>query len=86
MTPANDFEYLRYLLLLVALSPLMCFAQQTDGQIVETGQATTEVKDEEKQRPRLKYRKGPVCMCIDGMSEADIQAAEKERLEKARTD
>ena len=86
MTPANDFKCLRYWLMLAALSPLMCFAQPTDSQAVETRQVTTEINDEETQRPRLKYRKGPVCMCNDGMSEADIQAAERKRLQKAKSD
>lgn len=27
------------------------------------------------QRPRLKYRDGPVCICVTGMSEQDIRAA-----------
>lgn len=28
---------------------------------------------------RLKFKKGPVCMCSDGLSEKDIRAAEERR-------
>ena len=30
---------------------------------------------------RLRFRSGPVCMCIEGLSEAEIEAAERKRLE-----
>ncbi|KAA3626541.1 MAG: hypothetical protein DWQ09_16065 [Proteobacteria bacterium] len=33
---------------------------------------------------RLKYRRGPVCMCgVNGISEQDIKAAERRRLEES---
>ncbi len=39
-------------------------------------QSTVHQEKETKPRlPRLKYRNGPVCMCNDGLSEAEIQAA-----------
>ena len=47
-------------------------------------QPTPEVsgQDAEAMRtPRLRFRSGPLCMCSQGMSEADIMAAERERLE-----
>lgn len=36
-------------------------------------------QEKKSRRSRLKYRDGPVCMCNDGMSEADIQAAMEKR-------
>lgn len=33
---------------------------------------------------RLKYRRGPVCMCVNGLSEKEIAAAERRRLERLR--
>lgn len=79
MAPVNNFNCLRCLLVILALSPTVCFAQPADEHVEETSQATTEVKEQEKKRPRLKYKKGPVCMCNEGMSEADIQEAMKKR-------
>lgn len=31
----------------------------------------------EETKPRLKFRKGPTCMCSDGMSEADIAKGQR---------
>lgn len=35
-----------------------------------------------QKRDRLRFRNGPVCMCSQGMSEADIQQAERRRATK----
>jgi hypothetical protein len=32
-----------------------------------------------KKVPRLRFKDGPVCMCVNGLSEAQIQAAAKAR-------
>lgn len=38
----------------------------------------------ESRSPRLKFRsRGPACMCLSGLSEADIQAAQSRRDEGA---
>jgi len=44
---------------------------------VDSGEERAIISVEEKKlkRPRLKYRRGPVCMCNDGLSEVEIQAA-----------
>lgn len=35
-------------------------------------------------KPRLRFRsKGPACMCLDGLSEAEIAAAERARRQSA---
>lgn len=35
-------------------------------------------------KPRLRFRsKGPACMCLDGLSEAEIEAAERARRQSA---
>lgn len=31
---------------------------------------------------RLKYRRGPVCMCANGLSEQEIEAAERRRRQE----
>lgn len=46
-------------------------------------QNTQEAQDASKPfKSRLKFRRGPVCMCADGLSEADINAALKKRKEQ----
>lgn len=30
---------------------------------------------------RLRFRSGPICMCADGLGEAEIEAAERKRLD-----
>ena len=35
-----------------------------------------------KPSQRLKYRRGPVCMCSNGLSEKEIEAAERRRREE----
>ncbi len=30
---------------------------------------------------RLRFRSGPICMCSDGLSEEEIEAAERKRLD-----
>jgi len=48
-----------------------------------TGQATQVDSGEQKPAgPRLRFRKGPVCMCSGGLSEKDIRNAEKARRAK----
>ncbi|GEM_PF-3189054 len=41
---------------------------------IQAGSTVEEVKP-----GRLKFRKGPTCMCVKGTSEADIAAAEERR-------
>ncbi|MCW8853998.1 MAG: hypothetical protein OQK76_10965 [Gammaproteobacteria bacterium] len=55
-----------------------------ESSVIATSQAQNVGNQEKKSRPsRLKYRNGPACMCNDGMSEADIQAAlEKQRAKQ----
>ena len=50
----------------------------------EQAAAATAKADErgeaEPRKPRLKYRsRGPACMCLNGLSEAEIQAAQRRR-------
>lgn len=86
MTPVNNLKYLRYLLVIVTMFPVACFAQEADSEtLIKPVETKVEGQDQEQWRPRLKFRKGPVCMCNGGMSEADIQAAMKKRLEKLKT-
>jgi hypothetical protein len=41
-----------------------------------------EQSEAEPRSPRLKYRsRGPACMCLSGLSEAEIQAAQRRREE-----
>ncbi|MBF0470264.1 MAG: hypothetical protein HQL48_02700 [Gammaproteobacteria bacterium] len=35
---------------------------------------------QERSTPRLKFRDGPVCMCMGGLNEADITRADKLRF------
>lgn len=46
--------------------------------------AEREAAAESREAPRssrLRFRSGPVCMCIEGLSEAEIEAAERKRLD-----
>jgi len=81
MTSEKNLNYFRCLLVALALTPLMCFAQQVEKK-ADVSVATTEVKAPEKGFPRLKSRNWPVCMCSKGMSESEIEAAMKKRLQK----
>lgn len=38
---------------------------------------------EEERESRLRFKDGPVCMCSNGTSEADIRKAEQSRAERA---
>ena len=77
MIQANSLKHMTGLILLL-LPCMPCLADQT-GRDAETSSATTAQLENEQKRPRLKYRNGPVCMCSQGMSEADIQAAKKKQ-------
>lgn len=80
MIQANSLKHVTCLILL--MSPCMpCLADQAGKDAEPPSSTTTEVTKEQK-RPRLKYRNGPVCMCSQGMSEADIQAAKKKQAEQ----
>jgi hypothetical protein len=60
-----------------------CLAEQ-GGNAADTSVSATMVKEkaeaEALPKPRIKYRNGPVCMCNTGMSEAEIQAGQKNAL------
>ncbi len=72
-------------LILLLVFPFMpCLAEQSDEGVKALStvvvdpaeeRAISSGKDKVFKRPRLKYRRGPVCMCNDGLSEAEIQAA-----------
>lgn len=80
MIQVNNFRL--FICLLLLLFALPGVAVQSDKLIV-TEQASSmpveqqTTQDQATKRPRLKYRSGPVCMCSQGMSEADILAAKK---------
>ncbi len=91
MTWANISKQLTRLILLLVLPCMPCLAEQSDKDAKASPAVVVDHEDESKalaekekksRRPRLKYRNGPVCMCNEGLSEADIQAAwEKAILE-----
>ena len=47
----------------------------------EAGDVTPTTDGQPKPSQRLKYRRGPVCMCSTGLSEQEIEAAERRRRE-----
>lgn len=90
---ANASKQFAYLILLLVLPCMPCLAEQSDRDAktpsavtVDYGEESTVIQGEEKKsrRPRLKYRNGPVCMCNDGLSEAEIQAAWIKRFSQAK--
>ena len=81
------------LILLLVLSGMSCLAEQPDKDIktssviaVDEDKGNTEIQGEKRKSgwPRLKYRNGPVCMCNDGLSEADIQSAWMKRFPQVK--
>ncbi len=78
MNLANSVKRVTHLILLLMLPCMSCLADQTAKADGVSSSATVKLENEQK-RPRLKYRSGPVCMCSQGMSEADIQAAKKKQ-------
>lgn len=79
-------KYFGLFTLLLALSGSPCLAQQSDSGESRWKITLTEVGEDkdgipESRQPRLKFRNGPVCMCADGLSEADIRAAELKRAQ-----
>ncbi|MCW9012267.1 MAG: hypothetical protein OQL06_00675 [Gammaproteobacteria bacterium] len=81
MKSALYFKHLCAGFVVLLLLPVTGLAQQT---ATETRAAPPSFEAEKQARPapRLKYRKGPVCMCNRGMSEAEIQAAMKKSQAK----
>ncbi len=84
MIRLNVFKQLTCLILLLLFPFMPCLAEQSDKDakalstaVVDSSEANAIILEKEKKlkRPRLKYRRGPVCMCNDGLSEAEIQAA-----------
>ena len=75
------------LMTLVAASLLMFPAlAQADGRAQDRGAVATQAEnatEAPQRRGRLRFRDGPVCMCSQGMSEEDIQRAERERREQS---
>ena len=49
------------------------------GEEVSKQEAQPEMKGEKPSGSRLRFRKGPVCMCAGGLSEKDIRKAEQAR-------
>ncbi|MFP4132297.1 MAG: hypothetical protein ACOCUJ_02560 [Thiohalospira sp.] len=45
--------------------------------------ASPALAEEEERESRLRFKDGPVCMCSNGTSEADIRKAEESRAERA---
>lgn len=93
MIGVNAAKQLTRLILLLVLPGMPCLAEQSDKDgktssaiVVDDGKANTDIKGEKRKSgwPRLKYRKGPVCMCNDGLSEADIQSAWMKRYPQAK--
>ena len=93
MTSANASKQLTRLILLLVFPFTSCLAEQSDKDaktqsavIAEQGNESAVIKGEEKKskRPRLKFRNGPVCMCNDGLSEEEIQAAWIKRFSQAK--
>jgi len=84
MIRANATKQLTRLILLLVFPGTLCLAEPLDKDAktpsaitADHGAKSTVIQGDEKKsrRPRLKYRNGPVCMCNDGLSEAEIQAA-----------
>ena len=93
MIGGNASKQLTSLILLLVLPCMPCLAEQSDKDAktpsavtVDYGEESRVIQEEEKKsrRPRLKYRKGPVCMCNDGLSEAEIQAAWEKRFSQTK--
>jgi hypothetical protein len=91
MKPLNSIRRLPLILLLV-LPCAFSHAGPLDGKSDATTstsrsdaktQNTQEAQDASKPfKSRLKFRHGPVCMCADGLSESEIDAALKKRKDK----
>ncbi len=73
---------------LVCLTLIVCtvtsaplFANEGAGTVRDgvTGSGQFELRQLSPRSSRLKFRSGPVCMCSGGLSEAQINAAERTR-------
>ncbi len=93
MIGVNAAKQLMCLILLLVLPGMSCLAEQSDkgaktssAVSVDDGKANTKIQGEKRKSgwPRLKYRNGPVCMCNDGLSEADIQSAWMKRYPQVK--
>ena len=93
MIRVNVAKQLTCLILLLVLPGMPCLAEQSEKDakissaiVADDAEANIEIEGEKRKsgRPRLKYRKGPVCMCNDGLSEADIQSAWMKRYQQAK--
>lgn len=93
MIGMNAAKQLTRLILLLVLPSMPCSAESSDKDAktssaitVDKGKANTKIQEEKRKPgwPRLKYRKGPVCMCNDGLSEADIQSAWMKRYPQVK--
>ena len=49
------------------------------GEEITAQEAQPEMKGEKPSGSRLRFRKGPVCMCAGGLSEQEIRKAEQAR-------
>ena len=93
MIRLNAFKQLTQLILLLVFAFMPCLAQSSDKDVKALSTAVVDsveeraiisVEEKKARRPRLKYRRGPVCMCNDGLSEAEIQAAWIKRYPQAK--
>ena len=71
-----------------ALLGLLCIGLGVIGPDAAAQPATAQSGSMEREVPatpskRLKYRRGPVCMCNSGLSEQEIEAAERRRRQEA---
>jgi hypothetical protein len=67
----------------IALSMLAVpAAHAADGSGADKPQASDAPPVHKDHVPHLRFRNGPVCMCGNGLSEADIEKAARERKQK----
>lgn len=78
----------RYVCAMVAASALLLDAPAVRAEAGAGTAASADSQSGSVQQspgpPRLRFRsKGPTCMCLDGLSEAEIEAAERARKRSA---
>lgn len=75
-------KYLLVVLAMWVLSFPSVYAGETAGTDTAQGEAGTQTTAPKAKVPRLRFKNGPVCMCGHGLSEAEIEQAEKDRKQK----
>jgi hypothetical protein len=74
------------MILLTASLLMLPALSEADTQSRDQGARFSEAQESApapQRKGRLRFRDGPVCMCSQGMSEEDIQRAERERREQS---